>query len=98
MKEERPSPLGNAAQGQPEPAIMSRGNAATRWNLDALESTYQQWRQDPTAVDESWQSFFQGFELGLARPTPGPRGPGAAGRATTPLPAGADFTKAQIGI
>ncbi len=77
---------------------MSRGNAATRWNLDALESTYQQWRQDPTSVDESWQNFFQGFELGLARPAPAPRVPKAVDAGTTLLPVGADYTKAQIGI
>ena len=52
---------------------MSRGNAATRWNLDALETSYQQWLQDPTSVDVSWQDFFQGFELGLRRPAPAPR-------------------------
>src|SRR5579872_6596812 len=49
---------------------MSQGTVATRWNLDAVEAIYQRWRQDPNTVDESWQFFFQGFELGLARPVP----------------------------
>src|SRR4051794_13555586 len=43
---------------------MSRVRFATRWNLDAIESAYQRWRQDPAAVDESWRLFFEGFELG----------------------------------
>ena len=69
---------------------MSRGNAATRWNLDALETTYQQWRQDPTSVDESWQYFFQGFELGLARPAPPARAPKADAGPTPSLVVQAD--------
>jgi 2-oxoglutarate dehydrogenase E1 component len=46
---------------------MNRGTAATRWNLDAIESAYQHWQADPDSVDESWQRFFEGFELGSAR-------------------------------
>jgi 2-oxoglutarate dehydrogenase E1 component len=46
---------------------MNDGTVTTRWNLDALEEMYQRWRQDPASVDESWQNFFQGFELGLGR-------------------------------
>jgi 2-oxoglutarate dehydrogenase E1 component len=55
----------------PEVVIMSRGTAATRWNLDAIEAHYQRWRQDPNSVDPSWQNFFQGFELGLGQPSEG---------------------------
>jgi 2-oxoglutarate dehydrogenase E1 component len=43
---------------------MSRVTFAGRWNLDAIETAYQRWRQDPTSVDESWRLFFEGFELG----------------------------------
>jgi 2-oxoglutarate dehydrogenase E1 component len=43
---------------------MSHGTVATRSNLDAIESAYQRWRQDPASVDESWRYFFEGFELG----------------------------------
>ena len=49
---------------------MSHGTAASRENLDAVEAMYQRWCQNPAAVDESWQFFFQGFELGLGRPAP----------------------------
>src|SRR6516225_9241756 len=47
---------------------MSQGTPATRENLEALEALYQRWSRDPNSVDESWRYFFQGFELGLARP------------------------------
>ncbi|MCB2200457.1 2-oxoglutarate dehydrogenase E1 component [bacterium] len=34
-------------------------------NAEYVESVYEQWKADPASVDESWQSFFQGFEFGL---------------------------------
>jgi 2-oxoglutarate dehydrogenase E1 component len=46
---------------------MIRASAATRWNLDAIESAYQSWQRDPTSVDDSWRLFFEGFELGVGR-------------------------------
>ncbi|MBY0527088.1 MAG: 2-oxoglutarate dehydrogenase E1 component [Gemmataceae bacterium] len=46
---------------------MGSTSFATRWNLDAIEDAYQRWRQDPRSVDESWRSFFEGFELGAGR-------------------------------
>src|SRR6266511_2315343 len=46
---------------------MTHGTAATRWNLDAIEDAYRRWQRDPDSVDESWRSFFEGFELGSAR-------------------------------
>jgi 2-oxoglutarate dehydrogenase E1 component len=49
---------------------MSPVTFANPWNLDAIEDAYQQWRINPQAVDESWQRFFEGFELGQARPVP----------------------------
>jgi 2-oxoglutarate dehydrogenase E1 component len=45
---------------------MTRATFATRANLDAIETAYERWRQDPAAVDESWRIFFEGFELGTA--------------------------------
>jgi len=44
---------------------MIRATPATRWNLDAIESAYRRWHEDPASVDESWRFFFEGFELGL---------------------------------
>jgi 2-oxoglutarate dehydrogenase E1 component len=46
---------------------MIHATPATRWNLDAIESAYQNWQRDPTAVDASWRHFFEGFELGVGR-------------------------------
>ena len=37
-----------------------------RANSDLLDAKYLEWKADPTAVDASWASFFEGFELGLA--------------------------------
>lgn len=49
---------------------MSPGNVATAANLEAIEAVYLRWRQDPNSVEPSWRYFFEGFELGLARPGP----------------------------
>ncbi|MFL5329981.1 MAG: 2-oxoglutarate dehydrogenase E1 component [Gemmataceae bacterium] len=43
---------------------MSSPNFATRANLDVLEDYYQRWVADPKSVDQAWQAFFEGFELG----------------------------------
>jgi 2-oxoglutarate dehydrogenase E1 component len=48
---------------------MTRATVATRWNLDAIESAYRSWRENPASVDESWRLFFEGFELGAGRST-----------------------------
>ena len=37
-------------------------------HLEILESQYARWQQDPNGVDRDWQLFFQGFDLGFARP------------------------------
>jgi 2-oxoglutarate dehydrogenase E1 component len=48
---------------------MTTGAVASRGNLELIEDAYQRWRRDPAAVDESWRAFFEGFELGAARPS-----------------------------
>jgi 2-oxoglutarate dehydrogenase E1 component len=52
---------------------------ATRWNLDLLEANYQRWRADPNSVEPSWRVFFEGFELGQARPAPSANGAAVSG-------------------
>ncbi len=44
-----------------------------RANADFLESKYADWKKDPASVEPLWSSFFEGFELGMARlaATPG---------------------------
>lgn len=37
-----------------------------RANSDLLDSQYTSWKNDPRSVDDTWASFFEGFELGLA--------------------------------
>ena len=41
-------------------------------NLDLIEQQYTQWKLDPNTVGADWQLFFQGFELGFARPAEDP--------------------------
>ncbi|HEY1050821.1 MAG TPA: 2-oxoglutarate dehydrogenase E1 component, partial [Prosthecobacter sp.] len=52
-----------------------------RANADFLESKYVDWKKDPASVEPLWSSFFEGFELGMARlpaATPTAKGAGAA--------------------
>ena len=32
-------------------------------DVAALDALYQQYKENPTSVDESWQNFFKGFEF-----------------------------------
>ncbi|MBO0699581.1 MAG: 2-oxoglutarate dehydrogenase E1 component [Zavarzinella sp.] len=43
---------------------------ATAANLELIEDYYRRWRADPTSVDDRWQAFFEGFELGGRAPGP----------------------------
>ncbi len=47
---------------------MSRVSLAGAYNLDVIEAAYQRWQRDPASVDDSWRLFFEGFDLGLAKP------------------------------
>jgi 2-oxoglutarate dehydrogenase E1 component len=38
-----------------------------RANADFLESKYTDWKKDPASVEPLWSSFFEGFELGMAK-------------------------------
>jgi hypothetical protein len=38
-----------------------------RANADFLESKYIDWKKDPASVEPLWSSFFEGFELGMAK-------------------------------
>ncbi len=39
-----------------------------RWNEALIDDNYERWRQNPQSVDLEWQNFFEGFELGCAKP------------------------------
>src|SRR5262245_4443199 len=60
-----------AARGRRQQDVnMDHASFATRWNLDAIEEAYRRWQRDPASVDQDWQFFFEGFELGAGRPAP----------------------------
>ena len=40
-----------------------RSNVAGQLDPEYLEALYAQWREAPGSLDESWQLFFQGFDL-----------------------------------
>ena len=48
-------------------------------DLNAIETLYRQYQQDPSAVDSSWQRFFEGFEFQRAEFAPMPSGDGLSG-------------------
>ena len=49
-----------------DPLIMS-ASLSYRANLDLLETKYLDWKRDAAAVETTWASFFEGFELGMAQ-------------------------------
>ncbi len=56
------------------------------WNAEYLEAQYQQWRQNPAAVEEGLGVFFQGFELAM----------GSAGAARSATSASAGVSAARV--
>ncbi len=43
---------------------MKNPTFSTQANADLIDQLYQEWTEDPSSVDERWQAFFEGFELG----------------------------------
>ncbi len=39
-----------------------------RWNEALLDDNYELWSKNPQAVSPDWAAFFEGFELGCAKP------------------------------
>ena len=74
----------------PDSNRVSRTDAASAENGSQLESLYTQWKADPSSVDEQWNAFFAGFELGCQQP---PRRGGPATNGASPSPA----SLAQLG-
>jgi 2-oxoglutarate dehydrogenase E1 component len=54
-----------------------------RWNEALLDDNYELWRKNPQSVNADWAAFFEGFELGCAKPQKN----GAAAPATASAPA-----------
>ncbi len=40
------------------------------WNAAYVEELYRQWKADPASLEPQWRTFFEGFDLGAARPEP----------------------------
>ncbi|MSR69563.1 MAG: 2-oxoglutarate dehydrogenase E1 component [Phycisphaerales bacterium] len=72
--------------------------AINGWDADFLDTLFAQWNRDPKSVDASWQQFFAGFELGLARPVPAADAPAAAADAAATAPATGTVSRAQCGV
>ena len=43
--------------------VGGRSPAVTSWNADYVEDLYEQWQRDASLLPQSWQIFFQGFDL-----------------------------------
>src|SRR6185503_17153397 len=58
-----------------------------RANADYIDRLYQQYQKDPRSLDEQWNAFFAGFEIGVQRaPVETTDGQSTAeGRPTSPM-------------
>jgi 2-oxoglutarate dehydrogenase E1 component len=76
---------------------VSRADAASAENGNQLDALYTQWKRDASSVDESWNAFFAGFELGCQQ-LPAPRGAqaGSNGTAATAAPSNDRLKQAQV--
>jgi len=45
---------------------MKHSSVASRWNADLIDQNYEIWQANPSALDQEWQAFFEGFNLGLS--------------------------------
>ena len=52
----------------PDTNRVSRTDAASAENGTQLDALYTLWKADPASVDEQWNAFFAGFELGCQQP------------------------------
>ncbi len=52
---------------------------SARANAELLDSKYADWKDDPTSVDSSWASFFEGFEIGMTQTPKTKSGEGGSG-------------------
>ena len=56
---------------------MNRSTVVNWTNAELIEEKFQKWQQDPASVEDSWQSFFAGYELGNRR-EPSATAPGSS--------------------
>ncbi|MGB0416844.1 MAG: 2-oxoglutarate dehydrogenase E1 component, partial [Coraliomargarita sp.] len=65
---------------------MKHSSIASRWNADLIDTNYEIWLTNPSALDSEWKAFFEGFELASSQTTGGIRDVG-------PTQADSDATK-----
>lgn len=61
-----PSP---SERGEPSAHPSPFPPALNAFSPEYIEGLYHSWQSDPASVEEHWRTFFQGFDLGVARPT-----------------------------
>lgn len=44
-----------------------KSSVSARFNADLLDQKFDQWCDDPLSVEDTWSTFFEGFELGVAQ-------------------------------
>ena len=59
-------------------------SVSSRLSAGLLEQKYEAWLDDPTSVEATWASFFEGFELGAAQTKQEAEGAKGAGAAAVP--------------
>ena len=64
-----------------------------RWNEALIDDNYELWRHNPQSVGADWSAFFEGFELGCAKPEKNGSAPAAT--AASPEPTA---TAASVGL
>lgn len=74
-------------------------------DVAALDAIYQQYKQDPTSVDESWQNFFRGFEFSQTfnnghtnGTTPATASPVSTAKAPVSTSASAEHTRKEMEV
>ncbi len=77
-----------------ESALPAR-QSVNGWDAEFLDGLFAKWSRDPNSVDATWQQFFAGFELGLARPAPKAA---ATAAATTDASSSGASTQAQRAV
>lgn len=44
---------------------MKQSSFASRWNADLIDQNYEIWLTNPSALDNEWRAFFEGFNLAM---------------------------------
>ncbi len=45
--------------------VAEKAPPVTRWNSDYVLSLYEQWKNNPESLPESWRMFFHGYEMAM---------------------------------